>query len=99
MKKNLLMMKVKYPASDKGMAALRGSGSSLSGKFRGVPYCPFQPQDSMILLNLTSSLLAILTALENTGRELEPSCFLGVRKGSPHRDHEPSSCFLRLWQG
>lgn len=40
MKKNLLMMKVKYPASDKGMAALRGSGSSLSGKFRGFLIVP-----------------------------------------------------------
>lgn len=40
MKKNLLMMKVKYPASDKGMAALGGSGSSLSGKFRGFLTVP-----------------------------------------------------------
>lgn len=83
----------------RGWQPWEGLAAACWGSSEGLPYGPFQPQDSTILLNLTSSLLAILSAVENADWELEPFYFLGVRTGSPHRDHESSSRFLLLYRG
>lgn len=84
-RKKLLRDKGKWFALDEGIAALGGSRSSplwaSSERILSVP--------SMILLNLSSRVFwQSCRHWETQAGTRSPFCFLGVRKGRPHGDHE-----------
>lgn len=89
-RKKLLGEKGKWPALDEGIAALGGSRSSpLWANSERILSGPFQPQDSTILLNLSSRVF--WQSCQHWETQAGPRShfgFLGVRKGSPHGDHE-----------